>query len=147
MKLRAAGIRRCRLRLAPRAGVLIASAAVLGGCGFDVESPDLFLVTRSGPSPRLTVLVNSSGTITCNASKPKQLSDPLLIQARALSTSLNDDVKLRFTRNPHSVFTYTVRVQNGTFTFPDTAASGHKELAQLEQFVLQVGADPCGVGS
>jgi hypothetical protein len=129
------------------AGVLIAAALLLGGCGFDVQSPDLFLVTRSGPGTKQSELVNSSGTIACNGGQPKQLSDPLLIQARALSTSLNDDVKLHFTRNAHTVFTYTVKVQNGTFTFPDTAGSARKELSQLELFFLQAGSDPCGFSS
>jgi hypothetical protein len=135
--------RRMRLRAA---GVLIA-AVLLAGCGLDVEAPDLFQVTRSGPGPKLTMLVNSSGTISCDGGKPKQLPDPLLLQARDLATSLNNDVKLHFVRTAHSVFTYTVRVPNGTFNFPDTAASRRKELAQLELFVVQAGADPCGFNS
>jgi hypothetical protein len=129
------------------ASVVGAAAALLAGCGLDVESPDLFQVIRSGPGPKVTMLVNSSGTISCNGGKPKQLSDPLLLQARALSDSLNNDVKLHFARNAHSVFSYTVKVPNGTFTFPDTAASARKELAQLELFVVQAGADPCGLSS
>jgi hypothetical protein len=36
-------------------------------------------------------------------------------------------------------------VQNGTFAFPDTAASSRKELSQLELFVLQAAAKPCGL--
>ena len=129
------------------AGALIAVAMALAGCGFDVESPDLFQVTRVGPGAKLTMLVNGGGTISCDGGKPKQLPDPLLLQARDLATSLQKDVKLRFTRNAHTVFTYTVQVQNGTFTFPDTAASARKELAQLELFVVQAGAKPCGVSS
>jgi hypothetical protein len=128
------------------AGVL--AVVVLSGCGLDVQAPDLFHVTRSGAGgQRLTLLVNDGGTISCNGSKPKSLSDPQLLQARDLSTSLNDDVKakLRFPVNNRSVFSYTVKVQNGTFTFPDTAASSRKELSQLELFVLQAAAKPCGL--
>ncbi len=128
-----------------RAAGLLVLAALLAGCGLDVELPDLFQVTRSGPGPKLTMLVNGSGTISCNGAKPKQLSDPLLLQARALSDSLNNDVKLHFARNARSVFSYTVKVSNGTFTFPDTAASARKELAQLELFVVQAGVDSCGI--
>jgi hypothetical protein len=128
------------------ASALTAAVVVtLAGCGLDVESPDLFGVTRSGPGPKLNMLVNGSGTISCNGGKPKQLPDPLLLQARDLSNSLNSDVKLHFARNAHSVFSYTVKVPNGTFTFPDTAAAARKELAQLELFVVQAGADPCGI--
>ncbi|HUA45996.1 MAG TPA: hypothetical protein VMA77_12250 [Solirubrobacteraceae bacterium] len=137
--------RRGRMRLL--ATILLIAAVLLAGCGLDVEAPDLFQVTRTGPGPKLTMLVNSSGTIACDGGKPKQLPDPLLLQARDLATSLNQDVKLHFARNAHSVFTYTVEVQNGTFTFPDTAASARKELAQLELFVVQAGNNPCGISS
>jgi hypothetical protein len=128
------------------AGALIAAIA-LAGCGLDVQAPDLFQVTRSGPGPKLTLLVNGSGTISCNGGKPRSLPDPLLLQARDLAISLNNDVKRRFPRTARSVFTYTVNVQNGTFSFPDTAGSARKELGQLELFVVQAGTNPCGISS
>ena len=132
-----------------RAGVAVALlvAVGLGGCGLDVQSPDLFQVTRSGAGRHLTLLVNDAGTISCNGGKPKSLPDPQLLQARDLASSLNADVKskLRFPVNARSVFTYTVKVQNGTMSFPDTAASARKELSQLELFVLQAAANPCGL--
>jgi hypothetical protein len=127
------------------AALILGMAALLAGCGFDVESADLFQVTRSGPGPKVTMLVNGGGTISCNGGKPRQLSDPQLLVARDLSASLNNDVKLHFARNARSVFSYTVKVPNGTFTFPDTAASTRKELAQLELFVVQAGSNPCGI--
>jgi hypothetical protein len=126
---------------------LVAAVAGLAGCGFDVQSADLFQVTRSGQGQKLTLLVNDAGTIACNGGKRKALPDPLLLQARDLSTSLNNDVKVRFARSARSVFTYTVKVQNGTFTFPDTAARARKELAQLELFLVQAAADPCGISA
>ena len=123
-------------------------AFVVGGCGLDVQAPDLFQVTRpGGGGQRLTLLVNDGGTISCDGGKPKSLPDPQLLQARDLATSLNADVKakLRFPVNTRSVFSYRVKVQNGTFTFPDTAASTRKELSQMELFVLQAAAHPCGL--
>lgn len=133
------------------AAAVLAALAVstLAGCGFDVESQDLFQVTRTGQGEKLTLLVNDSGTIACNGGKPKSLPDPQLLQARDLATSLNDDVqaKLKFRAGARSVFSYTVKVQNGTFTFPDTAADSRKELSQLELFVVQAASDPCGLGS
>ena len=128
--------------------VVAAAGFALGGCGLDVQSPDLFKVTRSGTGGRsLTLLVNDSGTISCNGGKPKALSDALLLQARDLANSLNQDVRLRFRQSARTVFTYTVQVQKGTFSFPDTAASARKELSQLELFVVQAAASPCGIGS
>jgi hypothetical protein len=129
--------------------VLLAMTGVLAGCGFDVQSPDLFQVTRVGQGQRLTLLVNDGGTISCNGGKRKPLTDPQLLQARDLATQLNNDVnaKLKFPASARSVFSYTVKVSNGTFTFPDTAADSRKELSQLELFVVQAAADPCGISA
>lgn len=134
------------------AAAVLATVAVsmLAGCGFDVQSPDLFQVTRSGQGQKLTLLVNDGGTIACNGGKPKSLPDRLLLQARDLATKLNDDAKAKLTRYRapgSSVYSYTVKVQNGTFTFPDTAAVSRKELSQLELFVVQAAANPCGIGA
>ncbi len=128
------------------ASVLV--AAVLAGCGFEVREPDLFLVTRTGAhGQRLSLLVNDGGTISCDGGKPKNLPDPLLLQARDLASSLNTDVsaKLRFGSSARSVYSYTVKVQNGTLFFPDTAALSRKELSDLELFVVQAAANPCGL--
>jgi hypothetical protein len=132
------------------AAAALATVAVLVGCGLDVQSPDLFQVTRTGQGQKLTLLVNDAGTIACNGAKRKALPDRLLLQARDLSTALNRDAKAKLSypgAPPDSVFSYTVKVQNGTFTFPDTAARARKELAQLELFVVQAAADPCGISA
>jgi len=133
-------------------GALFAAtfAVLLAGCGLDVQEPDLFLVTRTGAhGQRLSLLVNDSGTISCDGGKPKAISDAQLLAARDLASSLNTDVgnKLRFPGSARSVYSYTVKVQNGTMSFPDTAALTHKELSDLELFVVQAAADPCGLGS
>jgi len=136
-----------RIRVAVAA---VLAAALLAGCGFDVQEPDLFLVTRTGAhAQKLSLLVNDGGTISCNGGKPRNLPDPLLLQARDLATSLNTDVgaKLRFGPNARSVYSFTVKVQNGTMFFPDTAADSRKELADLELFVVQAAANPCGLSS
>ena len=133
-----------------RAAVALLLAALVTGCGFEVEEPDLFLVTRTGAGgQKLSLLVNDGGTIRCDGGKAKELPDPQLLQARDLATSLNSDVsdKLRFAPSARSVYSYTVKVANGTMSFPDTAASAHKELAQLELFVIQAAANPCGLSS
>jgi len=134
------------------AAAALGAALALGACGFDVQSADLFQVTRTGAQGvrPLTLLVNDGGTISCNNGKPKSLPDPLLLQARDLAASLNADVKakLRFAADARrGEFLYTVKVPNGTFTFPDTAALTRKELSRLELFVLQAAADPCGISA
>jgi hypothetical protein len=133
-----------------RAAVVLLLAALVTGCGFEVEEPDLFLVTRTGAEGhKLSLLVNDGGTISCDGGKPKNLPDPLLLQARDLATNLNTDVsaKLRFPASARGVYTYTVKVQNGTMSFPDTAGLSRKELSDLELFVVQAAANPCGLSS
>jgi hypothetical protein len=133
-----------------RAAVVLLLAALVTGCGFEVEEPDLFLVTRTGAQgQRLSLLVNDGGTISCDGGKPKNLPDPQLLQARDLASELNTDVssKLRFPGSARSVYSYTVKVQNGTMSFPDTAALSRKELSDLELFVVQAATNPCGLSS
>jgi hypothetical protein len=118
---------------------------LLAGCGLTVQSPDLFLLTRSGAGQPLTLLVNDGGTIRCNGRSAKPLPDKLLIQARDLASTLNADAKrgLHIPPTHNSVATYTVKLQNGTISFPDTAARTRPELAQAELLALQAAQGPC----
>ena len=88
---------------------LIGLAALLAGCGFDVQSPDLFLLTRTGEGGKLTLLVNDGGNIRCNGRK-RSLPDSLLLEARDLANLLDGDAKagLRIASPPNSVFRYTI---------------------------------------
>ena len=122
-----------------------ALAAALGGCGLNVASPDLFVLTRTGQGSTLTLLVNDGGTVKCNGAAARGLPDPQLLQARDLAASLDADVKshLKPVAGPHSVYRFSVKLQDGTLTFPDTAAAAHKELSQAELFALQVAENTC----
>ena len=128
---------------------LIALAAVLPGCGLSVQSPDLFLLSRTGQGARLTMLVNDGGTISCDGRPPHKLSDPLLLQARDLAKSLDGDAKakLRIAAAANTVYRYTIKLQGGTISFPDTAtASGRfPALAQAELFAVQAAQQACGL--
>jgi hypothetical protein len=129
------------------AAAAAAVAAALAGCGLNVESPDLFLLKRTGQGQTLTLLVNDGGTIRCNGGKAKPLSDQMLLQARALATSLDRDAKAKLqiaTAAPRSVNFYEVKLQDGEITFPDTAAASHHELAQAELFAVQAAQSFCG---
>ena len=74
----------------PARHITAALALVLAGCGLEIQEPDLFLLTRTGEGKTLTMLVNDSGTISCNGGKMKMLADPLLIQARDLAQNLDE---------------------------------------------------------
>jgi hypothetical protein len=126
-----------------------AAAAGLTACGFGVQAPDLFLLTRTGQGSKLTLLVNDTGTVSCNGRRPRSLSDPLLLQARDLASGLGGDAqeKVRIPSPSDSVFRYTIRLQQGTISFPDTATAGGKypRLAQAQQFALQAAQHACGI--
>jgi hypothetical protein len=125
--------------------VVAAVGLLVAGCGLNVSSPDLFVLTRTGQSQTLTLLVNDGGTIRCNGQPARTLADRVLLQARDLATSLDNDAKkgLHIAAGAGSVYSYKVKLQDGTITFPDTAAASHHELAQAELFVLQAVHGPC----
>ncbi len=122
-----------------------AATAVLGGCGFTQQAPDLFLLTRTGQGQKLTVLPNDSGMISCDGAKARTLSDSLLIQARDLAQNLDQDARrgLRIAPSPGTVFYYRIRLEHGTIAFPDRAARGRKELAQATLFAAQAAQSAC----
>ena len=122
-------------------------AALCTACGLQVQSADLFLLTRAGPGKKLTLLFNDSGTVSCNGAASKSLPDPLLLQARDLAASLDKDAKakLRIPAGARTVYRYTVTLQDGSISFPDTAAAQHSELAQAELLTVQVAQGSCGL--
>jgi hypothetical protein len=134
-----------------RSGAALASAglavAVLAGCGFDVQSADLFLLTRTGQGRTLTMLVNDGGTIRCDGAKAKPLSNALLIQARDLAEDLDPDSTkgLSIARTPGTVFYYRIKLQQGTVSFPDLAARGRKVLSEATLFAAQAAQGACGL--
>jgi hypothetical protein len=134
--------------LAAGCGLLaVGCALVVAGCGLNVQSPDLFLLTRTGQGSKLTLIVNDSGTIRCDGAKAKAISDPLLIQARDLSDNLGNDAAkgLSLPARPGSVFRYRISLQQGTIAFSDRDTTGHKELAQAELFAAQAAQQGCGL--
>jgi hypothetical protein len=120
---------------------------LIGGCGFDVQSPDLFLLSRTGQGRALTLLVNDGGTIRCNGGSPKPIPDPLLLQARDIATNLDTDAKaeLRLPARAGSVYTYRLKLQDGTVAFADTSAATHHELSAAELFAAQTAHTICGL--
>jgi hypothetical protein len=125
-----------------------AATALIAACGLEVRSADLFLLTRTGAGSRLTLLVNDSGTVSCDGAKPVMLASAQLITARDLTDSLAAPAtaKLTIPDLPGSVYYYRVRLQQGTVAFPDRAGGTHRTLAELELFGQQVAQDDCHLG-
>jgi hypothetical protein len=129
-------------RLAAATAVALVPIASCGG----IEAPDLFIVERSGPGGRLTLLVNEEGGLRCNGGRELKLSDPQLVQARAiqeeLKTPAGEHVALR--ARPGSVFGYYLRDESGSVSFADNSAGQPKVFRNLVLFVLQVAQQDCG---
>ena len=134
-----------------RSAALIVALGILllCGCGIDITSADLFVLTRTGQGQTLTMLVNDGGTIRCNGGHARTLSNALLLRARDVASALDQDVKahMKFPSKANTVFTYRVQLQDGTITFADTSAAGHKELAQAELFAVQAAQSACGIAA
>jgi hypothetical protein len=123
----------------------IGAASILGSCG-GIKAPDLFIVERTGtvPGARLTLVVNEEGGVHCDGEPTRpgrtlKLSDPQLVEARAIQEDLHDPASrhLSLSPGPGSVFSYYVRDENGTVRFSDNSPSQPHVLRQLQLFVLQ----------
>ena len=125
----------------------LATVGMLVGCGLDVQSPDLFVLTRTGQGSKLTLLVNDSGTIACNGGKARMISSARLITARDLSDNLAKDAgaNLRLPIGPGSTYTYKIRMQQGTITFSDRDTARRPYLAQAELFAIDAAQQVCGL--
>jgi hypothetical protein len=134
---------------AVRAGavaIAVALAAASSGCG-GVRAADLFVVTRTGSTShnQLTLLVNEEGGVHCNGGPTLKLNDAQLVQARAIQEEVHDAASRRLSlpARPGSVFSYSLRDENGTVRFSDNSAAQPAVLHQLQLFVLQVAQDVC----
>jgi hypothetical protein len=126
--------------------VLLAACLLVAGCG-GFKAPDLFIVQRHGsvPGASLTVLVNEEGGVNCNGGRTLKLSDPQLIQARALQEELQGPASksLSLPARAGSVLQYHMRDENGSVSFADNSAAQPPALRKLALFVLQVAQDVC----
>jgi hypothetical protein len=124
--------------------ILGALALSVVGCG-GVRAPDLFIVERSGPGGHLRLLVDEQGGLRCNGGRELTLSDPQLIQARALQEELSTPAgeHLSLPARPGSVFAYRVRDEAGSVSFADNSPAQPKVLRNLALFVLQVAQQNC----
>jgi hypothetical protein len=126
---------------------VLGAVALATGCGGGIQAPDLFVVQRtgSGPGARLTLLVNEEGGVHCNDGPTLKLSDPQLVQARAIQEGLHDSAAkhLSLAAGAGSVLGYYVRDENGTVRFSDNSPGQPAVLRQLALFVLQTARQVC----
>jgi hypothetical protein len=141
----------CSSLATPRGVCCLLAAAIIAllaaGCGAGIKAPDLFVVERSGTTPgaRLTLLINEEGGVRCNAGAERKLSDPQIIQARAIQEELKEpaEAQLKLPARAGSVLSYRVRDENGSVRFADDSAGQPKVLRNLALFVLQVAQSVC----
>jgi hypothetical protein len=144
--------RPARAALAARAAAAaLALCTLLAGCG-GISAPDLFIVKRtgSGPHAKLTLLVNEEGGVHCNgvgtsAGHKLKLSDPALVEARAIQEDLEEPSAEHIALAPgaKSVLSYYVRDEHGYVRFSDDSAGQPKVFRQLALFVLRTAQQVC----
>jgi hypothetical protein len=130
----------------PAALGALAAVALIAGCG-GVTSPDLFVVERTGsvPGARLTLLIDEEGGLHCNGGRELKLSDPQIVQARAMQEELKTPAgeHVSLPARSGSVFGYRLRDENGSVSFADNSTDQPKVFRNLALFVLQVAQQNC----
>jgi hypothetical protein len=148
--LNIAAARRAVAAALPVCAVLV-FCALLAGCG-GISAPDLFIVKRSGSGPhaKLTLLINEEGGVHCNgvgssAGHKLKLSDPALVEARAIQEDLEEPSADHVSLAPgaKSVLSYYVRNEHGYVRFSDDSAGQPKVFRRLALFVLQTAQRVC----
>ena len=144
---RGLGMRRHRRTVLAVTAVL--GMATLAGCGLNVQSPDLFLLTRTGAGSKLTLEVSDGGMIRCNGGAARNISSARLITARDLADNLGGDAShnLNLPIAPGSIYTFRVELQQGTIRFSDRDIPGHPNLAQVALFATEAAQQVCGLSS
>jgi hypothetical protein len=129
------------------AALLVAAASAAAGCGLNVQSADLFLLTRTGPGSKLTLEVNDGGTIRCNGGHAHAISSARLIVARDLADSLATDAQhgLHLATAPGSIYRFRIDLEQGVIRFSDRDTPGHPNLAHAVLFATQVAGQVCGL--
>jgi hypothetical protein len=128
---------------------VLAAAALAAGCGGGIKPPDIFIVQRTGsvPGAQLTLLVNEEGGVKCNGGPTLKLSDPALVQARAIQEELHEhELASKHTAlaaQPGSVLSYSVRDEDGSVSFADNSAHQPKVFHSLALLVLQTAQQIC----
>ena len=139
--------RTIRMRGVAAALGVLAAMTLAVSCAGGIAAPDLFIVQRtgSGPGARLTLLVNEEGGVHCNGGPTLKLSDPQLVQARAIQEELHEQASEHLSLPPGrgSVLSYYVRDENGTVRFSDNSPKQPKVLRAMALFVLQVAQQLC----
>lgn len=139
--------RAARASCGPLAIALLALVGVaLGGCG-GVTAPDLFVVQRSGsgPSAKLTLLVNEEGGVTCNGRFAGRLDDTKIVESREIQEDLKEPASEHLVLPPGagSVVRYRVRDVDGTVEFSDDSPRQPSVLRKLQLLVLQAAQEVC----
>jgi hypothetical protein len=127
--------------------ILAAAALALSGCGLNVQSPDLFLLTRTGQGAKLTLEVSDGGTMRCDGGHLRNISSARLIAARDLADSLAADAqhKLTLVARPGSIYNFRIALAQGTIRFSDRDTQKHPKLAQAVLFATQAAQQVCGL--
>jgi len=127
--------------------MLLAAPASLAAAGCGVRAADLFIVQRSGsvPGAALTLLVNEEGGVRCNGGAELKLSDPALVQARAIQEDLQGPASrhTNLAPRPGSVVSYYLRDENGSVRFADNSAAQPRVFRNLALWVLQTAQQVC----
>jgi hypothetical protein len=139
-------VRRSAASVRGLAVAAVLCATLLLGCG-GIKAPDLFVVQRSGsgPAAKLTLLVNEEGGVRCNGAKKLKLSDPQLVEARAIQEDIKEQASehLVLQPAPRSVLSYSLRDEDGTVRFSDNSPHQPAVLRRLALFVLRTSQEVC----
>jgi len=125
---------------------LLASAAVVAGCG--TPPPDLFAVERSGAdrNANLRLVVSDGGSVRCNGTEHPLDADRLL-RARQLERDLEPQAALTIALppGPGTQLSYRVSMEGGSIEFSDRSRGVPPTFLRVAAFTKDVAERVCGI--
>ena len=131
-----------------RAGTVALAAAVIAIVGCAQETPaDVMLITRTGsvPGAHVTLRITDDGRVSCNGKPLVNITSAQLIEARALAEDLQKAAKrhLHLPPRPQSVFSYKVKLPDGTVRFSDNSRRNRTPMFQLAILTHRIAQRGC----
>jgi hypothetical protein len=92
-------------------------------------------------------VVSDGGRVRCNDGPERDVGSRRLLEARKVARELEDEARddLALPAGPNSVYSYRVRLEDGTVRFSDTSPGITEPMRDLQALTRSIAREVCGL--